>query len=578
MLFASRGYRIFEKIGDVKSLLKEQSQIHQEEMDFYLLDFITLCSRQGEDNFKSISTLNLFDKDTNYIAKVDIKQLYKIEMCKKKERENPPFKIELMPQVDTILMATLIPMVRIERYERLKSDIYQELYRAMLLEGYLIGIREFNELNLQIDAFIENLKAHSIAPKITFKVASGVASCEGESEKLEIYHKMQDESAACDLRTKFIPKICLKAVHKGDLLLDYTKAIKGHIGRDLKGEILSIKPIKSHQIRNDSSIVALEDSTHIKFCARKDGFLKEIAPLYFIIDDELNAKKQETANSLKILKINGLTHTDSRIEAKIAYIKSHKGNIKADMVVINVLEKGIVEAKVAYVESMLGGKIIADYVYVKNIRSYNEIYFRHSLVVDNILGEHNLFEYNPTKFAFSKKDRAEYLVLKNKLQVSLKHLRKRMDEVYTFLLAMQSKVHKIVYDFQDKTIPKSLQNILDQYDKSLKNYQDLLEEYRDIVNINYHNERLLENIDKAILGAKVVICGEIGEAETIIRFKFYNNEEEVLLRALLSKENPARFFEVIEDNNRLKIQALEDYDDKQRDWIAEFFPRENLVS
>ncbi|STP02280.1 hypothetical protein [Helicobacter canadensis] len=153
-----------------------------------------------------------------------------------------------------------------------------------------------------------------------------------------------------------------------------------------------------------------------------------------------------------------------------------------------------------------------------------------------------------------------------------------MDEVYTFLLAMQSKVHKIVYDFQDKTIPKSLQNILDQYDKSLKNYQDLLEEYRDIVNINYHNERLLENIDKAILGAKVVICGEIGEAETIIRFKFYNNEEEVLLRALLSKENPARFFEVIEDNNRLKIQALEDYDDKQRDWIAEFFPRENLVN
>ncbi|WP_258554452.1 FapA family protein [Helicobacter canadensis] len=72
-------------------------------------------------------------------------------------------------------------------------------------------------------------------------------------------------------------------MHKGDLLLDYTKAIKGHIGRDLKGEILSIKPIKSHQIRNDSSIVALEDSTHIKFCARKDGFLKEIAPFILLL-------------------------------------------------------------------------------------------------------------------------------------------------------------------------------------------------------------------------------------------------------------------------------------------------------
>ena len=275
---------------------------------------------------------------------------------------------------------------------------------------------------------------------------------------------------------------------------------------------------------------------------------------------------------------NKLTHFDSKIEAKIAYIKSHKGNVKADIAVIDVLEKGIVEAKIAYVESMLGGKIVADYIYVKNVRSYNEIYFRYSLVVDNILGEHNLFECNPAKFAFNKKDRTEYLVLKKQLQVNIKHLRKRMDEVYTFLFTMQNKVHKITYSLQGKSIPKNLQNIVDQYDKSLKNYQKLLEEYRDIVNINYHNERLLRNIDKAVLEAKVIIRGEIGSAETMIRFKFYNNEQEEFLRVLFNKENPERFFEVVEDNNRFKIRASENYDEKQCDWIAEFVPKEDFTN
>ena len=42
MVFASRGYKIFEKIENIKAFLKEQSQINQEEMAFYLLGFATL--------------------------------------------------------------------------------------------------------------------------------------------------------------------------------------------------------------------------------------------------------------------------------------------------------------------------------------------------------------------------------------------------------------------------------------------------------------------------------------------------------------------------------------------------------
>lgn len=114
-----------------------------------------------------------------------------------------------------------------------------------------------------------------------------------------------------------------------------------------------------------------------------------------------------------------------------------------------MLEKGSVEAKVAYINSTLGGKIIADYIYIKDVRSYNEIYPRFSLVVDNILGEHNTFELNPSKFAFTRRDRIEYVMLSDQIKIRLRHLKKQMDEVYAYLLASQGKAHKIQHDAEE---------------------------------------------------------------------------------------------------------------------------------
>ena len=49
MVFASRGYKIFEKIENIKAFLKEQTQIYQQEMDSYFLGFATF-SRHHEKN------------------------------------------------------------------------------------------------------------------------------------------------------------------------------------------------------------------------------------------------------------------------------------------------------------------------------------------------------------------------------------------------------------------------------------------------------------------------------------------------------------------------------------------------
>lgn len=469
------------------------------------------------------------------------------------------FGIKLIPNENTTLHAVLLCNNQIKHHEELKSEIYQELYKTMILQDYLIGIREYGKLTLQIDAFINELIRGKISPKTILTIGTGVASVEGKDGELKIYQKLQTEILGAEAQKpteSFTPKICMQAVHKGDDLFEYIKPIAGRVGRNLKGEMLAIKPVKSNAVSVDASIRAREDVDRIKFQAGKDGFFKEIKPLCFIISDELNtrqsAKQDETTENisdtpstptaqLAALNIEGQTHSKSKIQTDTAFIGSHRGAIKAHTVVIDVLEKGSVEAKVAYINSTLGGTIVADYIYIKEVRSYNEIYPRYSLVVDNILGEHNTFELNPAKFSFMRRDRLDYVMLSDQIKIRLRHLRKQMDEIYAYLLASQGKVHKIQHDQEEKPeekLPKNLQSIVDQYEKALERYKEHLVEYNEIVNLYYTNEVRLKGIDEGALSAKMMIRGNPPAAETMIKFKAYMAIAKKHSKRFLAKKHP----------------------------------------
>lgn len=381
----------------------------------------------------------------------------------------------------------------------------------------------------------------------------------------------------------------MQAVHKGDELFEYIKPVAGRTGRNLKGEILAIKPVKANAVSIDASIRAREDVDRIKFQAGKDGFFKEIKPLCFIISDELNtkqstAKKQDSIadnntsqeQQPQALNIDGQTHSKSKIQTDTAFIGSHRGAIKAHTVVIDVLEKGSVEAKVAYINSTLGGTIMADYIYIKEVRSYNEIYPRYSLVIDNVLGEHNTFELNPAKFSFMRRDRLEYVMLSDQIKIRLRHLRKQMDEIYAYLLASQGKVHKIQRDQEEKPgepLPKNLQSIVEQYEKALAHYKEYLIEYGEIINLYYTNETRLKGIDEGALSAKMMIRGNPPVAETMIKFKAYTGNREETLKTILNQESPAHFFEVIKDGDFFRLKSNKDFDLSLLSWIDEMRPQ-----
>lgn len=597
MKFTPRGFKVFNDVRNLKDFLVQMRKKTNEEIDFYLLEVRTFYSKKGENQYKPVHNLGLFSKNANFVANIDIKQIYKIEICKKSQKPERTFGFKLFPAENTTLYAVLLCNEKIKYHENLKEEIFQELYKTMALQGYLVGVREFSKLNLQINAFLNALKQGRIIPKLTLGVGVGVASVEGSDGAFRIFHVLQAESLKQQSITNdaFVPKICMQSVHKGDLLFEYTKANYGSIGRNLKGEILPAKEVKDYNIQIDNSIRLREDANIVKYQAIRDGFLKEIQPFYFIVSDELNTNKpalkdsslkEESASkeikvesntqTEKALNIDGQTHSASKIQTDIAFIGSHRGEIKAHTVVIDVLEKGSVEAKVAYINSTLGGTIVADYIYVKEVRSYNEIYPRYSLVVENIVGEHNTLELNPAKFAFTRRDRVEYVMLSDQIKIRIRHLKKQMDEIYAYLLASQGKAHKICHDQEEnpeEKLPKNLQCIVEQYDKALEQYKACLVEYNDIVNLYYTNSVRLKNIDEGALKAKMVIKGSVSEAETMVKFKAYTGNHEETLKTILSQANPSKCFEVIKEGDFFRLRNYQSYDPMLIGWVEEKRPK-----
>lgn len=592
MVFTPKGYKVFNDVKNLRNLLLQERKNFGEEIDFYLLDFRTFYSKKGENKYKPVNDLSLFNKNVNFTANIDIKQLYKIEICKKSEKPSRTFGIKLVPNDNTTLHAVLLCNNQIKHHEELKNEIYQEIYKTMILQDYLIGIREYGKLTIQIDTFINGLIRGKISPKTILTIGTGVARTEGKDGEVKIYQNLQTEILSKEAQSEgvFAPRICMQAVHKGDELFEYIKPISGRAGRNLKGEILEATPIKANVVNIDESIRAREDMDRIKFQAGKDGFFKEVKPLCFVISDELNTKQSapkaqdsttQNNNDLptpqpQTLNIDGQTHSKSKIQTDTAFIGSHRGAIKAHTVVIDVLEKGSVEAKVAYINSTLGGTIMADYIYIKDVRSYNEIYPRYSLVIDNVLGEHNTFELNPAKFSFMRRDRLDYVMLSDQIKIRLRHLRKQMDEIYAYLLASQGKVHKIQHDQEDKPnepLPKNLQSIVEQYEKALAHYKEHLVEYNEIVNLYYTNEIRLKSIDEGALNAKMIIRGNHPAAETMIKFKAYTGNREETLKTIFNQETPAHLFEVIKDGDFFRLRSNKDFDLSLLAWIDEMRPQ-----
>ncbi|CAM2788689.1 flagellar assembly protein A [Helicobacter burdigaliensis] len=566
--FVPQGFKQCKGILNIPLFIQEQSKRLNIELDYNLLEAKTFFIKQNEETPRIILDINVFNKDSNFCAKVKIKQVYDIEVYRKQERPKRPFHFELKLEENQVLKAILCVDSPLTFSEKLKEEIYQELYKQLISESYLVGVREYQQLSEQIDDFLRQVINNSYSDTNIFDVACGVAPVPRSEGRLvykvnvELFKETKGE------------RCLLSPVKNGDLLFVYIKPTLGKIGRDLKGNLLvPNNPISSFNLKVLQGIKIKENEEKIAYFAGVDGFLKEVDKDTYTINQNIECNGGEK----QVLNIEGATDKKSTIQSEIAFITTHRGNIKANIVVIDTLEKGVVEAKVAFINNALGGVVRADYIYITEMRSYNEIYARYSLVIDTINGDHNSLEINPEKFAFMRRDRLEYVMLSDQIKIKIRHLKQTMDELYAYLLPAQNKVQLIKKEYEEKSepVPQKFKGIIEQYDKALSRYQDCLKEYKDIANLYFVNEKRLKSINEAALNAKIIIRKGSVSAETFIKFRVYSNGHEELLKLLLPKTSPAKCFKVVQEDDFYRLRHSGELDEKDFEWIERLKPKAN---
>ena len=518
----------FDKIENIPLFLEEREKELGVKLDFSLIGTQTGYVKNDGDSLKIINDLSFFNKNSYFTADITIKQLHTIETYEYSKELQPPFHFELEEKADTKLQAILICRNSLKFSSDLKTEIYQALYKTMVLNGYLIKIREYKNLSLEIDDLVKGVISFNYPKKTRFDVAVGVGLSSKTQESVT-YHFNKNDFVSSSISGDFEQKQFLFPFKTGDLLFEYVKPNSPTRGRDLKGNFLEANSSSvSCPIKVKEGILSQNNPTTIKFVAAHDGFLKEIAPNVYAITNELNTGEvqNQDGNDKRVIKISGATDFKSNIKGDTLFISVCRGKIEANVAVVDVLEKGIIHAKVVFVKTSLGGVIKADYVYIGTIRSRNRIYSRYSIVIDKIIGEHNLLEINPDKFVFLKKSRVYHLRLSYELKVRLRHLNKKMDEIYHYLFNSQSYIAQIRNkESQRLATAKNLED-LQRHERFLRTYKQSLAEYRDLVSLWHVNKAMLKDISEAAFHAKIIITQGCEKQGTLIRFRAYNYAQE----------------------------------------------------
>ncbi|WP_348518551.1 flagellar assembly protein A [Campylobacter sp. CCS1377] len=584
----------------------------QTNKNFRILDFKTICT-SNEDEIQEYSSdeLSIFNDDNFFVNKIKkIEQKFIIELFPK-EQLALNFKTILSSNENSSSIKILFEGENFLRfYDNFKEDLIQEVFKNMLKEHYLIGIRLKKEFFNDIDTIIAQLKNNTTSKKAIFSVANGVEPKQGKADEIIFYKSIENVKNLNEGKISYDQKSYAKPIEKNELLFEYIKPIEGKIGRNLKGKILKPKPLQNNgnTLKIDKNIITKDTREKISYYASSYGYLKKIGSNYSIIDElilynvslkntgsiksntleeisveitnnnyldeSIKAGVKVEAYNVKIagnvdiasvksefLSIGGKTHSKSKLYAKNAYINTHKGYLEADIAFIDNLENGTVIANTVIINTCMGATIKADKIYVKNALSYNCIHPKKFLLVDNINGDMNEFSVSPNHVVTANNEFYEDMVLAKELHNKISHINAQMKESYDFIFKNQNKVHYFKnINSNNPTHLKLIQN----YENSLVRYKKLFENYQELVCFAYVLDTKLDEIYGVAFNAKIMIYNNEGN-DNLIKFKVIHPRS-IELRYILKKNDPFKLFHLKRNDKNPTIHKEENFPDEFIKW------------
>ncbi|ELW8266813.1 DUF342 domain-containing protein [Campylobacter coli] len=593
-----------------------RTNIALNELDFHLLAFSTQYCLENTEWIKiAEKDLTLFEKDEVFLKEdLQIKQEYKIEIFHQTRQDKTANAIKLIANKNLTKIVAQINFNELKYHEKLTFELLQIIYKKMLKLKFLIGIRIF-DFKKELIRICNEHKKNTLNKTLQINVAKGVEPIQSQDEALVLLYKEKAKDYTIDEKRSGII-----AVDENEVVLRYNKFKQGKEGKDLNLHTLKVIDANQNKIKFNCSSLAfktVEYEDYTEYLALKKGYVVEdqdkfdIANLLefnnkvdfknigiiragldknvkinikFISDmqDAVNSGVEIECEELNItgsvgsntnlkatrMRVEGTTHTKSKIYAKEAYIKTHRGFAQADKLNIDLLEGGNIKAKEVRIKKSLGGVIEADRIYIEQLESNNSCVFYNNVVIERFEGKNNKFH---TKIKKMDKDYdQELLKIKNEIS-SLHH---KISKLKQYILSNKNNV----LDIEKKVLElkNQGQNIPSQYEKFLKNFS--------IQNANLNK---LQNQEKELLEYRKKIHDELlALEEDLFKAKFINKSgkwsdmNEIRFSLLEPKEDifyssstkeSAKFIalkKIIQNNQEyIEIDKKLDYEEKDIEWL-----------
>lgn len=588
--------------------------INLNELDFHLLAFSTQY-RFGDIEWKKITEkeLVLFDKDEIFLKNdLQIKQEYKIEIFHNNNNKTSDY-VKLVANKNLTKIVAQIDFRYLKTHEKLALELLQIIYKKMIKLKFLIGIRIF-DFKKELIEICNQHKKNPLNKTIQIAVAKGIEPIQSQDEALLLLYQDKTKDYTIDeKRSKII------AVDENEIVLRHIKAKQGQEGKDLNLHTLKVLNASENKIKFtcSSAFKVIENENYTDYIALKKGYVtnndnkfdianllefgktdfKSIGIIRAGLDknvkinikflsemedavnsgvgiecEELNIAGNVGSNTnLKAtkLKVEGTTHSKSKIYAKEAFIKTHRGNIEAENLEIDLLENGSIKAKKVKIKKCLGGTIEADDIYIEHLESNNNCTFYNNVFVEHIQGQNNKF--NAKIKTMEQNYDKELFEIQNKISTlnhKINKLKQFISSNKTGILSIEKKIEEL------KTRG---QNIPNQYEKTLK---DFSLQNAELVKLQNEEKVLLESqknihlklleLEKKLLEAKFINkSGKWGDMNEV-RFSLIEPKEDIFYSSSANDNIKFIGLKKIIENNQEKIELCKklDYEEKDIEWLS----------
>ncbi len=498
-------------------------------VDFNIISVDTRYKLKPEDDFISAidSELRMFDDD-EFMSNpnLSISQNYKVEFFDRRVKKQP-----MLPKVSlgtnknmTKVVASIKEDSNVKYYPSFERDLINFIQKKLLKANILIGIRDYIMLR-EINKVTSILRIKEIIDKaFTFVVAVDDNMIFYYKSKLKNSEKNKDD------KVNYSNRGFVQGVTEGEVIIEYIKPKTGIAGRNVKGDVISVNEPKiliKEKINVSQNIDVKEDDDSIKYIAKKNGYVNEEKGTYDIKDElDINEVSFKTTGSIEtslesdvkinikekdILKdavgagmsiettsinvegnvakgahivakdviIGGQTHAKSVIKAQTAEISVHLGRLICDEAKIDRLESGYVRAKKVFINSVIGGEIIANEVHIKRLFANSSITASTLVEIDELKGTNNRICIDSGEILNYEGKLEEYSKTMSKLKTDILVIPRELESKKNIIDSNRESVNSIKRRIEElrstgKAPPMSFLN-------KLKDFQALVYEYNSML-------------------------------------------------------------------------------------------------